>query len=372
MQIEKKIKIIQLFIYFLVIFVFLVYYFNVKQRITDYIGYYEASRQILQDYTKVYEYEVVGLFYRYFPTFLFLILPITVLPFPVSYCIFTTINFIISILAMIYLGKIIKLLQWDNKKMRYAVFFLPSTVVSLFYAQVTTILSFLVILSLYLRLKEETDKSNLVLGISMVIKPITIFIFLTYLISLIKGKEFKKMIRSILFFLIPLSSDILLFLFAPGLLESYIRNAVLGLDMRPESASISFASLFHYLFNQHLLLFVIICVLIYGVFSLIYVKSSKENKRNNAIMIYIIGIVWHFFGLIDVWTSQLILLYVGLILFDPINKRRTYFIIIFEIIAQFVTLTYYVVPIVSIIGMFGVAFLFILLLKDIVDDSKKI
>lgn len=310
----------------------------------DFLVYYEVGEVFITDINNLYSTEYLWPF-RYFPISAAFFVPFYLLGFDLGFVLFNFINLILNILCCILLYKIIILIKGkdhereDNRIILYISLFLMGlpNLFNYILGQINLYITFLILLSLYLFLKYETLKwdfiSSLILGISVIIKPITIFMipFLLVVNFKFEQRKFKFNIKRsfirLIGVLIPLSMNILFFLIYPALLRGFITTNFTGDEPIIVNHSFSMSKLilnFCIFFNipyNSLLIILLILFIIGGIGFLTYVFRRFNN--NAIVLAYLFGILIMLLAYYDSWTHHLLALTPILIILIFIIPRNS-------------------------------------------------
>lgn len=310
----------------------------------DFLVYYEVGEVFITDINNLYSTEYLWPF-RYFPISAAFFVPFYLLGFDLGFVLFNFINLILNILSCILLYKIIILIKGkdhereDNRIILYISLFLMGlpNLFNYILGQINLYITFLILLSLYLFLKYETLKwdfiSSLILGISVIIKPITIFMipFLLVVNFKFEQRKFKFNIKRsfirLIGVLIPLSMNIIFFLIYPALLRGFITTNFTGDEPIIVNHSFSISKLilnFCIFFNipyNSLLIILLILLIIGGIGFLTYVFRRFNN--NSIVLAYLFGILIMLLAYYDSWTHHLLALTPILIILIFIIPRNS-------------------------------------------------
>ena len=169
------------------------------------------------------------------------------------------------------------------------------------------------VLGLYFFLTRNEIAGSLCLGISIVFKPISIFVVFFLLLD----RDLKRVVRRLLFVIIPLLPDMLIFTLNPVLLENFIAFNTFGFrSLYSFYPAISFSTLLIEFADLSSLQAMIIALAIALILGLIVLRKMK-NAQQKLIFAFLYGIGLYFFVQADVWTSQLLVLYPFLVLSFP-------------------------------------------------------
>lgn len=361
MNIQQKLKKywnIPIFRYALIIHIF---YFVISTILTlvffremnDFLVYYKAGEIALNDFMSIYvPIEDIWPF-RYFPLAAFYFIPFYLMGFDLGFITFNFINLILNIMISTYLYKVIKLIRRedhekkDDRILIYICIFLLSLpqLFNYFLGQINLYLTFFMIFSLYLFLKNKQIKmqflASLILGISGIFKPITIFLFPFLILSHYDydEKKFKLLLKSSFIrsigILLPLGINGILFIIYPKLWQDFTAINITGETNTLINYSFSITKLvtnFLYfigvpanlLIQYQLYIFIPILLIIGGIgfFTFIF----RRNSHKIVIYGYGLGILVMLLTYFDSWNHHLLILtpLLTIILFDlPRNSEIT-------------------------------------------------
>ncbi|MFX0040588.1 MAG: glycosyltransferase family 87 protein [Promethearchaeota archaeon] len=268
--------------------------------------------------------------FRYFPISAVLFVPFYLLGFEIGFIIFNTFNLFLNILICNILYKIIIQIRGedhendDKRIILYICLFLMGlpNIFNYILGQINLYVTLLILVSLFLFLTREDLKWNLIssiiLGFSIIIKPITIFMvpFLLVLNLRIKERKFEfkglKSIVRIIGVAIPLTLNIFLFLLYPTLWEGFLTANFTGSDPIMANHSFSLTKIilnffnFYSIPNNPFLVLLLVLLIIGGLSFIIYV--FRRISENSLIIGYILGILIMLLVYYDSWTHHLLAL----------------------------------------------------------------
>ncbi len=320
--------------------------------LNDFSVYYYAAQELFKNPARIYDelyleatYNVYA--FRYFPAMLaYIFYPLTALPLVPAYALFTVLSYILN-LANVYLVMAIlrKFAKNFNQKVieifAAAMLVLPFWVDFYVAGQISCLLVFVLLLSMHFYLKGREVLGSLLLGISLVLKPITFFQIIFILVSALLAKDIKSVIKRGIFILIPLIPDALLFLGIDGLLEGFLQ--INFATTSPAIFSVSFANFFVSVLNLHFRWVFFTCLGV-SVFIGILILRKIKNPQDRILFAFIFGTFGYFLTQIDIWTNQFPLVFPFLILaagFLPkyIDQKRFFILyLIYPAAAQFYNL----------------------------------
>jgi hypothetical protein len=188
--------------------------------------------------------------------------------------------------------------------------------------QINIYIVVLILISLYIFLKYEETKwqiiGSVLIGISMVIKPITIFLIpFLIVINYDLGEkklnfDVKKSVIRLIGVILPLLLNIIPFLLFPSLLTGFLDTNFSGADPVIVNFSFSITKLFTNFFNfysipiNHLIVFISIVGIVGGLGFMIYL--FRRVRKNYMIYGYILGISIMLLVYFDSWDHHLLIL----------------------------------------------------------------
>ncbi len=300
----------------------------------DFLVYYKVAETFISDINNLYNVDYRWPF-RYFPLSAILFIPFYLLGFELGFIVFNLFNLILTILICIILYKLIFLFRHedhekdDKRVITYISIFLMSlpNIFNYILGQINLYVTFLMLLSLLIYVKYDKNRwqfiASLILGISIIIKPITLFL-IPFLIVFnydfdkkIFTFKFKKTIIRIVGAFLPLFLNILLFVIYPRLLEGFITNNFSGVDTVDINHSFSLTKILeNFLFFigitkeqlQNYQLFIFLSVL--GIFGGLgfFIYLFRRNPKENLIYGYAFGILIMLISYFDSWDHHLLIL----------------------------------------------------------------
>lgn len=299
----------------------------------DFLVYHNVGKVFLSDIENLYDPSNYLWPYRYFPLSGFLFVPFSLLPFEAAFILFNVFNLIINFLNCLILYKIIHLISHNEETLKREIYYLSLYLVALPHAfnyamgQTNSLVSMVLLASLYVFLKHDNLKWNIIggllVGISLNIKPITIFIvpfLITFTIKL-KGKintpQIKRSIMRLLGASLPILLNLPLLIAIPGLFNGFLEINFVGTETLIVNNSFSITKLIinllsmlnvetNLLLDLQIIIFLIIFVLIGVVGFLIFM--IRKLQTNYIIYGYIIGILVMLLVYFDSWDLHLIIL----------------------------------------------------------------
>ncbi|MFX0001710.1 MAG: glycosyltransferase family 87 protein [Candidatus Hodarchaeota archaeon] len=300
----------------------------------DFLVYYKVGEVFINNITDLYTADYNWPF-RYFPISALLFIPYYLLGFDLGFIMFNIVNLILNVLICKFLYKIIMVVKGvdhepeEKRVIFYICLYLMSLsqVFNYILGQINLYITLFLLISLYLFLKYESLKWNLVtsiiLGISVIIKPITLFLipFLIIINFDLEIKKFEiqflKSIIRLVGFIIPLSLNIFIFLIHSELLEGFLSVNFTGEDTVLINHSFSITKLIQNFFifigfsqsqllSFQLPLFIIILIIIGGIGFVFYLVRRLDNY--SLIYGYTLGILIMLLGYFDSWDHHLLIL----------------------------------------------------------------
>ena len=244
---------------------------------------------------------------------------------------FNIINFFLNILISIIIYKILSHMKGtpmsekdEQRAIKYISLFLMGfpQLSNYVLGQINLYCCLFILLSLYIFLKLNSLKwdflGSLILGISILIKPIAILMipFLVIVRYDFKIKKFsydlKRTIIRISGILIPLAINIIPFLLYPSLFQGFISlnltsdyTVTINFSISLTKNITNFFIFYRLPFNQE---YIFLGLLLFFGASAFIVTIFKENKQNALIINYTFGILVMFITYFDTWDHHLLIL----------------------------------------------------------------
>jgi len=296
----------------------------------DFLVFYKVGGVVLNNIQDLYNQENYLWNFRYLPLTGFFFVPFYVLGFDFGFISFHVLNLILNMLICTILYKIIILVKGENHEqdiirvILYISLYLMSLPQMFNYVlgQINLYITFLIVLSLYIFLKFKSLKWNFIgsilLGFSIIIKPITIFmipflIIINYNYSEKRFScEYLKSIIRILGSILPLSLNVIIFIFYPNLMKGFLETNFSGDNSVDLNFSFSITKIiinicyfYNLPFNQIFILSVVLIV-VFSISFIIYIFG--QFQQNSIIFGYFFGILVMLLGYFDSWDHHLLIL----------------------------------------------------------------
>ncbi|MHA2005806.1 MAG: glycosyltransferase family 87 protein [Promethearchaeota archaeon] len=316
--------VIHFFYFFLSILLFFVLY---KEK-NDFVIFYNVGEIFLNDIENLYNQANYLWDFRYFPLSALFFIPFSLFNFESAFVVFTFFNLLLNILISVMLYKIIFLVRdknnidEDKKIITYICIYLMGLphVLNYIYGQINSFITLFILISLYIFLKFQDLKWELIgsfiLGISIIIKPTALF-FIPFLIILkydLDTKKFKlnfstSLVR-LIGVLLPVLSNFILFFIYPPLWEGFLETNFTGSNPVALNFSFSITKLitnFCYFFNIpfNQLYILIGSILTIGITGLIFFIIRRFEKYS-IIYGYTFGITIMLLVYYDSWDHHLL------------------------------------------------------------------
>ncbi|MHA1670409.1 MAG: glycosyltransferase family 87 protein [Promethearchaeota archaeon] len=314
----------------------------------DFLVYYQAGENALNDFMELYTPVEDTWPFRYFPLAAFYFIPFYLMGFDLGFIVFNFVNLILNIMISIYLYKVIKLIHREDNDDRIIIYicvFLLSLpqLFNYFLGQINLYITLFIIFSLYLFLKNEQIKmqflASLILGVSGIFKPITIFLFPFLILShySYSEKKFKFKLKETLVrsvgILFPIAINGIVFIIYPKLWQDFTAINITGETNTLINYSFSITKLatnFLYfigvpanlLVQYQFYMFIPILLIIGGIGFFIFI--FRRAPHNVVIYGYTLGILVMLLTYFDSWNHHLLILtpLLTIILFDlPRNSE---------------------------------------------------
>src|SRR5271157_349757 len=320
------------------------YNFSGVKVLNDFAEYYYSAKVVFQvGMTRIYDVTYMFTMYKadsfrsllavlgYFYFF-------TILPLVPSYVLYSLLALCIDLCTMFITLRTIKVLEGltgektmvvERSRKYVMLFFVVIFFIEIYMqGQVIVYVALFSILGLYFFLKRNEIVGSLFLGISIVFKPVSIFVVLFLLLD----RDLKKVLKRLIFVIIPLLPDLLIFTLNPLVRNNFISFNVAGFrSMYSFYPAISFSNLLIELTNLTSLQAMIIALAIALILGLA-LRRKMTNNPQKIFFAFIYGICLYFFVQADVWTSQLLALYPFLVMAFPfieITYKKNFMVVFF-------------------------------------------
>ena len=315
--------------YFIVSIILTLVFFRQQN---DFLVYYEVGEVVLRNINDLY-IEPYNWPFRYLPLSALYFVPFYLMGFDFGFIVFNLINLILNILICIFLYRIINLVRGkdhetdDKRVVLYICLYMISLpqIFNYILGQVNLYVTLLILLSLFIFLKYSAIKwqliASIILGLSIVIKPITIFMipFLIVIQFDLKNKKFKfdisKSFTRLIGIILPLSLNLIMFIIFPRLLQGFIATNFTSSEPSQVNHSFSITKLIINLFyfiginegqvlsiQLQLFLIILIMIAIIGFISFI----TRKNIKHSIIYGYSFGILIMLICYYDSWDHHLL------------------------------------------------------------------
>jgi hypothetical protein len=333
-------------IFYLMLSFFLTLIFFREQN--DFLVYYEVGKVFTTDITNLYNRANYLWPFRYLPISAVLFVPFYLLGFNLGFIFFSLLNLLLNTLICILLYKIILHVRrndhetHDERIILYISLFLMGlpNLFNYILGQINLYVAFLILLSLYFFLTRRSFKSDfvssIILGFSILIKPITIFMvpFLIILKIDIKAKkvkfDFLRSLVRIVGVILPISLNLLYFFIYPALWDGFLTINFTGDEPTILNHSFSLTKIilnFFIFFNirtNAFLIFLFIIIVVGGLGFIIYLFRKEDS--NTTILAYTFGFLIMLLVYFDSWTHHLLVLtplLIILMFYMPRNSEIT-------------------------------------------------
>ncbi|MFX1601344.1 MAG: glycosyltransferase 87 family protein [Promethearchaeota archaeon] len=314
----------------------------------DFLVYYKVGEVFIHDINDLYNRANYLWPFRYFPISAVIFVPFYLLGFDLGFILFNLLNLFLNILICTLLYKIIIYIRNDDHEredkriITFICLFLMGlpNLFNYILGQINLYITFLLLLSIFLFLTRKGLKwdliSSVILGFSVIIKPIAIFIIPFLLVFQVSFKqkrfEFKplKSLVRIIGVLLPISLNLFWFLLYPALWEGFLSINFTGEEPIILNHSFSLTKIilnFFIFFNisyNPLFIFLLILIIIGGLFFLVYV--FRRVNENSIIFAYVFALLIMLLVYYDSWPHHLLTLIpflVILIFYLPQNSEIT-------------------------------------------------
>ncbi|MBY8990627.1 MAG: DUF2029 domain-containing protein [Candidatus Lokiarchaeota archaeon] len=325
---EQKVFRLAVILHVFYFFLSIILFFLIYKEKNDFIIFYNVGDIFLNDIENLYNQAYYLWDFRYFPLSALFFIPFSVLSFEVAFVVFNIFNILLNVLISIILFKIIKLVKHrdheedDKRVILYVSIYLMGLphVLNYIYGQINLFITLFILVSLYIFIKYEELKwqliGSIILGISIIIKP-TAFFLIPFLIILRFDWEQKKFklnfitsLVRLMGVILPLLLNFILFLIYPLLWEGFLETNFTGSNPVALNFSFSITKLitnfcyfYNIPFNQLYILIGVICVVGgLGIISYL-IRRSAENA---IIYGFAFGIIIMLLVYYDSWDHHLL------------------------------------------------------------------
>jgi len=299
----------------------------------DFVVFYEVGKVFLHNIKTLYDPSNYLWPFRYFPLGAIIFIPFSLLPFELAFILFNVFNLFVNFLICGILYKIVGLFPQNEKLLDIKIFFISLYLIALPHVinyamgQVNSLVSIFLLWSLYIFLKYDKIKWNffagILVGVSINLKPITIFI-IPFLISFsiisksqINKTEITRSITRVFGAFIPILLNFPLFLIIPELLTGFININFTGTDTLIVNNSFSITKLIinaltmlgfeiNLLQDLQIIIILVVFLLIGGIGILLFI--IRKLMTNSIVYGYILGIIIILLVYFDSWDLHLIIL----------------------------------------------------------------
>ncbi len=331
----------------------------VNDYLNDFAIYYTVSKNLFTNPGLVYDPDslmALGIYpYRYLIFELVLLYPFTLMPVTISYVIFNIISFWLNVCVIFIL------IQSHPRRERYMVFTLLMLyhLTSFITGQICSFIGFFIALSYHYYKKRKDFFGGIFLGISIMLKPVTIFIIPLVLLNA-NTKSLKIIVKKAIPILIPLLPDIVIFLASPSLLQGFIDLNFRYYNSSSElTYSVSFSNGLVGLIQASPK--IIIAIILITSVLVVLITGWRKNLEFQ----FALGLFLYFIIQPDIWSSQYVFLIVFLVAFTS-NDKTIKKIFIYAFFAEFVLIVYELVQYIALISAFLTLIMFVIYLRDFI------
>ncbi len=325
---EEKIFRIAVLLHLFYYLLSIILFFTVLSEKNDFLIFYESGKIFLNDINNLYNQKYYLWDFRYFPLSALFFVPFSLIDFGLAFVLFNTLNLFLNFLIIMLLYMIIKRVrgkdheQNDKRIILYISIYLMGVphVLNYIYGQINLFITLFILISLLIFL---TYKSNVwqfigsfILGISIIIKPTSIFLIPFLLIlnfDLEKRKlkiNFSKCFIRIFGVMLPVLSNFFLFAAFPKLWEDFLATNFTGSNPIALNFSYSltklitnFCFLYNIPFNQLTILLVSVGIF-GGIGFIVFVLIRRE--QDSILYGYTFGILIMLLTYFDSWDHHLL------------------------------------------------------------------
>ena len=326
---EVKIFKLAFFIHVFYFSLSLILFFTVTHDKNDFLSFFNAGKQVITNLPDLYNEANYDWPFRYFPLSAYIFVPFYLLGYDWGFLVFQFLNLITNYFICILMVKCIMVNSYNdeiNKKrvILYVSIFLAFISHAFNYAlgQINSFVALFLLISIYIFLSKKSYLMEIIggicLGISIIIKPITVFIIPFILLVKIELKKKKlnfDFVRSLLRLIgviMPLSFNILFFVFIPDLWSGFLEINFLGTTIEIVNYSFSFTRL---VLNAIILNSVpigsfLIFLVIFSIIGIlgIFIFLIRTNSQFDVSHAFSFGLLIMLLVYFDSWDHHLIIL----------------------------------------------------------------
>jgi hypothetical protein len=269
--------------------------------------------------------------FRYFPLSALMFVPYYLMGFDLGLIIFNFVNLILNILISIILYKLINLVKVadheseDGRVILYICLYLIGVpqLFNYILGQINLYVTFLILLSLFIFIKYSDIKwqfvASMILGISIIIKPTTLFMIPFIIIISYKYEKKKitldipKSFLRLVGIMLPLSLNLIMFLIYPDLLNGFLATNFTGSETVLLNHSFSITKLISNMFLYFGIppnemratpIFLAVLLIVGGLSFIFYVFRRSHAK--SLVFGYLFGILIMFLAYFDTWDHHML------------------------------------------------------------------
>ena len=300
---------------------------------SDFYVYYRVGEIFVNDPNNLYNpLNYIDIWpFRYFPLSAIMFVPYYLMGFELGFIIFNLINLILNIIISMILYKIVILVRGTDheKEDRRVILYICLYIIGLpqifnyILGQINLYVTLLILLSLFIFIKYSDNKrqfiASVILGISIIIKPTTLFMIPFILIigyNFEKKKitfKFTKSIIRLVGVALPLSLNLIMFLGYPNLLDGFLNTNFTGSETVLLNHSFSITKIISNMFlyfgvpSEEISVLPIFLgvLLITGVLGFI-IYVFRRSHVNTLIIGYLFGILIMFLAYFDTWDHHIL------------------------------------------------------------------
>ena len=313
-------------IFYLILSIILFFLFFYQKN--DFLIFYESGKVFLTDIENLYNQTNYLWDFRYFPLSALFFLPFSLLDFGLAFILFNCLNFILNILICLMMYKIIKAIRGqdhetnDKRIILYISLYLMGVphILNYIYGQINLFITFSILASLLIFLFYKNVKwqllGSIILGISIIIKPTSLFLIpflLVIRLDLSNRKlkiDFSTSVVRLVGVLIPVLLNFSLFAFYPKLWSDFLSTNFTGSNPLALNFSFSLTKLvtnFCYFFNipfNQLFILIVLVGLVGGLGFFSYILRRRDT--NSILFGYTMGMTIMLLTYFDSWDHHLL------------------------------------------------------------------
>lgn len=270
--------------------------------------------------------------FRYLPSFLYLMYPLTLLPMIPAFLIFNSISLACNIGQIFLLQSLFKKIKADSVISNVSIFcyiVYPGFSSNFYQGQMISFITLTILAALNFLAGKRYFLAGLLLGISISLKPVAQFFLPPLLIYFLKKESgVKDGVKALIGLVLPILPNALIFMSVPGLLEGFLtinKDGMAYAGFRPAiSGAVGIISLISHLWQLESAYYISLSLIIISVAINCLCILRMKSDQNRLLSVFVSGILSYFCYQPDIWDSQVPFVFLGIIiLFNLVISDNT-------------------------------------------------